>query len=83
MTRVAVFIDYQNVYRGARTAFGLEQASFVEGQINPLLVGRLLTDLGRRVDPHRELVAVRIYRGEPSPSRSPVGQAACQRQVAA
>ena len=31
----------------------------------------------------RELWAVRVYRGEPSPKHSPAGQAACQRQVAA
>ena len=72
-----------DVYHGARTAFGLTNADFVEGQIDPLRLGLHLTDLGRGVDPHRELSAVHICRGEPSSKHSPTGQAACQRQVSA
>ena len=34
-TRVAVFIDYQNVYMGARHAFCQGTASHVDGQIRP------------------------------------------------
>ena len=83
VTRVAVFIDYQNVYQGARAAFGLQSASFVEGQVRPQRLGLHLTHLGTRMDADRELWAVRVYRGEPSPKHSPAGQAACQRQVAA
>jgi len=32
--RVAVFIDWSNVYRGAREAFGLENKSGRRGQID-------------------------------------------------
>lgn len=83
VTRVAVFIDNQNAYMGARAAFGLQNAHYTEGQINPLRLAQNLVALGHGVDPTRRLTEVRIYRGEPSPKHSPVGQAACQRQVAA
>lgn len=81
MTRVAVFIDYQNVYKGARDMFGDASSPFTFGQILPRRLGLLLTDRGRTVDPARELEYVKVYRGEPSARHSPVGQAACQRQV--
>jgi hypothetical protein len=79
---VAVFIDYQNVYKGARKAFGNDQSSdFTRGQIYPRRVGLALTESGRKVDPLRQLEVVRVYRGEPSAKHSPKGQSACQRQV--
>jgi len=78
-----VFIDYQNVYMRAREAFAAHHAPAVEGQILPLRLGLLLTQRGRLVDPDRRLASVKIFRGEPSPRYSPVGQAACQRQVEA
>lgn len=82
MTRVAVFIDYQNLYKGARHAFDLEgSGDFTAGQVYPRRVGLVLTDKGRNIDPTRQLEVVRVYRGEPSPRHSPKGQAACQRQV--
>lgn len=81
-TRVAVFIDYQNAYMGARDAFGWRaDPDFTRGQIFPRRLGILLTDKGRGVDPARELEYVKVFRGEPSPRHSPKGQAACQRQV--
>lgn len=83
MTRVAVFIDYQNVYMRARELFATSDAPWVEGQIHPSLVGLLLTDRGRSIDPSRRLERVKIFRGEPSAKHSAVGQAACQRQVEA
>jgi hypothetical protein len=81
MTRVAVFIDYQNVYKGARSAFLLNGHGHLDGQVYPRRVGLLVVDRGRAVDASRELVSVAVYRGEPSPKHSPKGQAACQRQV--
>jgi uncharacterized LabA/DUF88 family protein len=80
VTRVAVFIDYQNVYQGAREAFGI-RTHFTDGQIYPRRAGLLLTDRGRAVDAARELTSVTVFRGEPSAVHSTVGQAACQRQV--
>lgn len=81
MTRVAVFIDYQNVYMGARRAFGYGSDPAQLGQIFPRRLGVMLTDLGRSVDPTRQLEYVSIFRGEPSPAHSPRSQAACDRQV--
>jgi hypothetical protein len=79
MTRVAVFIDYQNAYRGARSAFNLDSADFVEGQISSSRLGLHVVHVGRGVDPERQLVSVTVYRGEPSSRFSPKGLAACQR----
>ena len=81
MTRVAVFLDYQNVYQGARGVFGWQHDSYTAGQIFPRRVGVLLTDRGRQVDPARQLVRVAAFRGEPSSVHSPKGQSACDRQV--
>jgi uncharacterized LabA/DUF88 family protein len=81
MTRIAVFIDYQNTYMGARRAFGLGNGGFVDGQIYPKRLGVAVTELGRDVDSTRTLQAVHVFRGEPSSIHSPKGLAACQRQV--
>lgn len=83
MTRVAVFVDYQNVYMRARECFGDRYDPAPVGQILPLRTGVLLAGRGRSVDPDRQLTAVHAFRGEPSPRHSPIGQAATQRQVAA
>ena len=66
VSRVAVFVDYQNMYHGARRAFGdptADAPSF--GHLDPATLAQLLTDLGRAVDPGRMLVATSVYRGEP------------------
>lgn len=81
MTRVAVFIDYQNTYKSVRNAFGWDHEHFTVGQVFPRRLAVLLTDRGRCVDPQRQLETVRVFRGEPSARHSTVGQAACQRQV--
>lgn len=81
MSRVAVFIDYQNSYRGAREAIDQTDAIAQVGQVYPRRLGILLSDRGRTMDPDRELEYVRVFRGEPSKDHSRIGQAACQRQV--
>jgi hypothetical protein len=40
--RVAVFIDWQNAYRSARTQFGMEHMPNEEGNFSPLRLARLL-----------------------------------------
>ena len=66
MTRVAVFIDYQNMYHGARRAFGdSDSDSPIVGHIHPAALARLLVRMGRVVDPARVLCAASVYRGEP------------------
>lgn len=61
--RVMVFIDYQNVYNGAREAFGSRGDPHMFGQIHPLRLGLVLKGAGNGP---RELAGVRIYRGMPS-----------------
>lgn len=79
--RVVVFIDYQNVYRGARDVFHdhLVDAHW-HGQFDPL---HLAEHLANDSPFDRALKEVRIYRGQPVSDRDPVGYAACRRQLAA
>ena len=82
--RVAVFIDYQNVYMQARRAFGtrlangshLEPSSF--GQVHPGALGLWLTSAKGS---ERTLVYVQVYRGLPSSSHDPKGYGAARRQI--
>ncbi len=83
MTRVALFVDYQNVYMQARECYGSRYDPPAVGQVIPLRTGVLLTARGREVDAARALSWVHVYRGEPSPKHSPKGLGAAQRQVAA
>ena len=83
LDRLAVFIDYQNAYRGARQAFGEGDDHYVVGQFDPLKLARLIEQRhpsypGARL---RKLVQVRTYRGMPSSTNSPEGYAAARRQV--
>jgi uncharacterized LabA/DUF88 family protein len=76
--RVIVFIDWQNVYKGARDAFHQGQGPRLLGNVGPMRLAQRLIQLtpGRR----RELVGVRVYRGQPDPTRDPRGYAANRRQ---
>lgn len=79
--RLALFIDYQNCYKRARGAFFPQGcASHVDGQVLPLRLGAKLK-LAAAGD--RQLVAVRVYRGLPSPAHDPNSYSAAQRQIAA
>lgn len=82
VTRVAVFIDYQNTYRGCRESMGWQDdPDYTLGQVYPRRLGVLLTDRGRLIDAQRQLEYVKVFRGEPSARHDRTGQAACQRQV--
>jgi hypothetical protein len=65
--RVIVFIDWQNVYKGARTAFHGDRGSSRLGMVDPVRLSQRLIQLsyGRG----RELTEVRVYRGRPDPTR--------------
>lgn len=79
--RVALFIDYQNVYMGARESFHDSSAPSAWGQIFPLALGELIC--ARPQPPEeRELVDVRVYWGRPSQIRDPQGYQAGRRQIA-
>lgn len=81
--RLAVFIDYQNVYRGARQAFGEENAHHTVGQCDPLKLAKLIEQRhpsypGARP---RKLVQVWTYRGMPKSRKNPKGYTAACKQV--
>ncbi|TKK88880.1 NYN domain-containing protein [Herbidospora galbida] len=76
--RVILFIDYQNVYKAARATFHEEETSpNANGGINPLLLGQWFVESGSFP---RALAEVRVYRGQPHPSRDPRSHGAFSRQ---
>lgn len=77
--RVVVFLDYQNVYMGARSAFHPYGSPSQDGQVDPYRLGELLI---AKSPPEfdRVLSEVRIYRGQPDSARDPRGYAANDRQ---
>jgi uncharacterized LabA/DUF88 family protein len=79
--RVIVFIDWQNVYRGARDAFHHRQAPGRAGMVDPRRLASRLIEVSRGRS--RKLAGVRVYRGRPDPTRDPIGYAANQRQQGA
>lgn len=83
MTRVAVFVDYQNLYHGARDTFGdpLSDPSTM-GQIMPLRLGLLVKQLGESLDANRELISVTVYRGQPGTKSHRNLRSSFDRQVA-
>lgn len=80
--RVAVFIDWQNAYKGAREAFGLFEQPSEHGNFSPYRLARILAS-GNERGPDGTLVLVEIHRGLPSSSRDSVGYGANRRQSAA
>ncbi len=80
--RVVVFVDYQNTYRAARTAFHdhLTDPHWA-GQVHPAALGALITRLAG--DPDTVFDQVRMYRGLPSSTKDPKGYGAARRQIAA
>jgi NYN domain len=79
--RVAVFIDWQNVYKAARRAFGLERMPVERGNFSPYRLGLFLAAANGRGD-MGQLVAVEIHRGLPSQRLDWVGYSASRRQAA-
>jgi hypothetical protein len=80
--KVAVFIDWQNVYKTAREAFGLEALPNERGNFSPFQLARILAaGNGRGADV--ELMRVEIHRGLPNSSRDPTGFGANRRQATA
>lgn len=83
MTRVAVFVDYQNCYMSARNVFGWARSHFTYGQIDPILLGQKLVTKSLKVDETRHLHKVNVFRGEPSSRRDPLAHGAMRRQIRA
>lgn len=80
--RVAVFIDWQNVYRTARRAYRLDHLPGERGNFSPLRLSLLLAAAKGR-GARGELVRVEIHRGLPSQKYDKIGYIANLRQEAA
>ena len=82
--RVIFFVDWENLYRGALAAFHPDAGRRTpeDGQVNPIQLGELICS---RPPPgfERELVEVRVYRGQPNPLKDARTHAAHMRQRAA
>ncbi|MFN2611314.1 MAG: NYN domain-containing protein [Actinomycetota bacterium] len=78
--RVVVFLDYQNVFRGARECFGGLTPSSQAGQVDPRKLAELIVSRGLG---ERSLQQVRVYRGQPDATRDAKGYGANDRQLAA
>jgi len=80
--RVAVFIDWQNVYMAARRAFGLERMPVGRGNFSPYRLSQLLAAANGRGHAGR-LVRVEVHRGLPSHQHDLRGYNAARRQAKA
>jgi len=76
--RAVVFVDYQNMYRGARRAFGWESHPGHFGNFKPIGLARVLTQ-----GADRNLEQVRVYTGVPTPEKDRRGNQITQRRLAA
>lgn len=81
--KLVLFIDAQNVYKGARDAFFDDEAPNQDGQIDPWKVGQLLVEKQESAGYPTVLEEVRIYTGYHSPEYNQRGYDAYQRQSAA
>lgn len=77
--RVVVYIDYENTYRGAKESFHSWTDGYVAGHFHPGKLGELIVDRSKFP---RELVQVRVYRGQADPDKQPGSHAAAERQFA-
>jgi len=75
--RVIVFLDYQNVYNGAREAFDLRGHPSRHGQIDPLKLAELIV---ARHPEEAHLAGVHLYRGRPDSARQSQACGANMRQ---
>ena len=75
--RLVLFIDYQNIFNGARECFHSRVGPSTAGQFNPLELGELVVSRGIG---ERELQEVRVYRGRPDSLKDPKTYGANLRQ---
>jgi uncharacterized LabA/DUF88 family protein len=76
--RTVVFIDYQNMYRSARDAFGWSSEAGHFGNFRPYGLGRQMVR-----EPDRMLTEVRVYTGIHTPVGNAVQNAMMQRRMSA
>jgi hypothetical protein len=79
---VAVFYDWQNVYKTAREAFGWTNMPSEYGNFSPYQLARLLA-AGNGRGANGRLVRVEVHRGLPSQKHDKLSYAANRRQSAA
>lgn len=77
-TRTTVLIDYQNMYRSAREAFGWEAEGGHYGNFRPYGLGRQMVRAEGRL-----LTEVRVYTGIHTPQRNAAQHAQMQRRMSA
>ena len=83
--RVVLFIDAQNMYKGAREAFFGRSGPHTLGQFDPLQLGEFICKkqpFGQESSV-RQLSQVRVYTGRPESSKDPRTYGAHMRQCAA
>lgn len=80
--RLILFIDAQNIYRGAKESFFGGGQSNAGGQFDPVKLGELIASRGGSGGSARVLAGVRVYSGRPDPTRDPTTYAAHIRQCA-
>lgn len=76
--RTVLFIDYQNMYRSAREAFGWQAEGGHYGNFRPYGLGRQAVR-----QPERTLTQVRVYTGIHTPQRNGPQNAQMQRRMKA
>ncbi|MGH7563047.1 MAG: NYN domain-containing protein [Gemmatimonadota bacterium] len=79
--RVVLFVDNQNMYKGARTAFFPLWADYVAGQFDPVGMGELICQRAPSETVYR-LEGVRVYTGQPDSTKDPTGYGASRKQQA-
>src|SRR6476619_7188324 len=77
-SRTVLFIDYQNMYRSAREAFGWESEGGHFGNFRPYGLGRQMVR-----ESGRTLSQVRVYTGIHTPQRNPNQHGQMQRRMMA
>jgi uncharacterized LabA/DUF88 family protein len=77
--RAVIFIDYQNVYMGARRAFAPDQSvASPFGQFNPSLLAQKIMDRNHKIS---KIAEIRIYRGLPLASYDKKGHVSAMTQI--
>jgi uncharacterized LabA/DUF88 family protein len=77
---VVVLLDWQNIYKCAREAFGLTENGSIDGTVDPLKLAR---HVAGEAAGNGRLQELRVYRGRPKNDKDPKGYAAWRSQTAA
>ncbi len=80
--RLALFIDAQNTYKGARESFFHRDDPSPYGQIDPMELGRLIESRGGPGGQACVLTDVRVYTGRPDSTKAPKTYSAHMKQCA-